>query len=192
MNVIEAIKTIKTFLGMEIKLEEMKLVDGMTIIQADSFEAGQAISILVPDAEAVPLPIGEYELEDGRILVVVEAGMIAEIKDAPANEENPQEAVNEVPVEAEAVAPIKEAKKVVEIKETHFSAEEVEALKNEIVELKAQLEAKKEVVELAVEEEVKPIQFNPENKQKVEMMKLSTNAPKSGIDRILEQVYNEK
>ena len=36
-EVKNALKTIKTFLGMEVKLEQMKLADGQTIIEADSF-----------------------------------------------------------------------------------------------------------------------------------------------------------
>jgi hypothetical protein len=73
----DALKTIKTFLGMEVKLEQMKLVDGNTVIEADSFEPGASVMIVVPEGEPVPLEVGKYELEDGRLLIVEEKGMIA-------------------------------------------------------------------------------------------------------------------
>ena len=83
------------------------------------------------------------------------------------------------------------AKKVIEstVKESHFS--EVEELKKEVAELKAQIlelskVEEKEVVEL--KEEPKPIVHNPENKKVVEHVKLGK--AKSNIDRILDTVYN--
>ena len=80
-EVKKAIKTLKTFLGMETKLEDMPLADGMTTIQADMFEVGEAVFIVVDDAEPVPLPVGEYELADGRILIVEVEGVIAAINE---------------------------------------------------------------------------------------------------------------
>ena len=62
----------------EVKLEQLKLENG-TILEADSFEAGKEVFIITED-EKVALPVGEYELEDGRSLIVEEVGLIAEIK----------------------------------------------------------------------------------------------------------------
>ena len=188
----EALKTIKTFLGMEIKLEQMKLMDGATVIEADSFEAGQSVMILVPESEAVPLEVGEYELEDGRILVVSEQGVIGEIKEAAAEEEPAQE--EEMPVEADATPEVKQPKKVVTITEQHFKAMEEKV---------AELEAKLAAVEVKEEEqptdlvefkaeEPKPIQFNPENVNEIQHVDLSPNKPRSIRDSILETIYNNK
>lgn len=188
----EALKTIKTFLGMEIKLEQMKLMDGATVIEADSFEAGQSVMILVPESEAVPLEVGEYELEDGRILVVSEKGIIGEIKEAAAEEEPAQE--EEMPVEADATPEVKQPKKVVTITEQHFKAMEEKV---------AELEAKLAAVEVKEEEqptdlvefkaeEPKPIQFNPENVNEIQHVDLSPNKPRSIRDSILETIYNNK
>ena len=74
------INQIKALLGMEVKLETMKLVNG-TEIEAEVFEAGAEVFI-VSEEEKVALPIGEYELEGGQVLVVAEEGVISEIKDA--------------------------------------------------------------------------------------------------------------
>ena len=187
----DALKTIKTFLGMEVKLEQMKLVDGNTVIEADSFEPGASVMIVVHEGEPVPLEVGKYELEDGRLLVVEEKGMIAAIEEMPAESEE-----EEMPVEADVnpEVEVKQPKKVVQITEQHFA--EMEA---KIAELEAKLSAMTpEVVEeqptdvIEFSAEPKPIQFNPENVQPMERIDLAINTPKSLRDRILEEVYNNK
>jgi hypothetical protein len=170
-EVKKAIKTLKTFLGMETKLEDMPLADGMTTIQADMFEVGEAVFIVVENADPVPLPIGEYELADGRILTVEVEGVIAKIEDAMPTEENPAEAKTEVPVEAEKVAQQTTAKKIIKstVEEQHFSKLEakITELENKILELSKVKEVVTEVVEEVIElTEVKAIKFNPENKSK--------------------------
>lgn len=197
-EVLDALNTIKTFLGMEkeVKLAQMMLVDGMTKIEAEEFEAGYPINVVAEDGTFVPLPVGEYELEDGRFLVVTEEGVIGELKEAPAQEEEaPMEQPEaEVPVEAESQEE-RQPKRVVESKEYHFSNEEVQALKDEIENLK------KEIIELRTEKhvdltdettdivefsDVKPIQFNPENEEKVEGF---IKPQRTEISSILEKVY---
>jgi hypothetical protein len=132
---------VRTLLGMEVKLEMMKLVDGTTVLEAEMFEAGNEVFIVTEDEQRIPLPIGEYELENSMILVVVEEGIISEIKEAMVEEEVAPETEVEIEVEAEkAINPI--AKKVIESvsKETFFSSE-IEELKKEIEELKVALSA---------------------------------------------------
>jgi hypothetical protein len=87
------INQIKTLLGMEVKLETIKLIDGITIFEADTFEAEKEVFIVTEDEQKIPVPIGEYELEDGRILVVVEEGIISELKEKA--EEEVEEVVEE-------------------------------------------------------------------------------------------------
>jgi hypothetical protein len=182
----DALKTIKTFLGMEVKLEQMKLVDGNTLIEADSFEPGASVMIVVPEGEPVPLEVGNYELEDGRVLIVEEVGMIAAIEEMPAESED-----EEMPVEADVTpeVEVKQPKKVVSITEQHFT--EMKAKIEELETKLASMEVKKEeVIELT--EEPKPIQYNPENSKPIEHMDLATNTGKSTRDKILEEVYNNK
>lgn len=192
---------IKQLLGMEVKLEQMKLADGMTIIEADSFDPEMSIVIVTEDEQKIPLPVGEYELEDGRILVVAVEGIISEIKEkeeeAPEVEIEVEAPEAEVPVEAEAE--IATPKKTVEsiIKETFFS--EMEALKAENEELKAKLETFSKVdpiAEVATEEatdkveleEVKPITFNPEKTNPTEFTKLASKRPRTTMDSIIEKL----
>jgi pectin methylesterase-like acyl-CoA thioesterase len=192
---------IKQLLGMEVKLEQMKLADGMTVIEADSFESEMSVVIVTEDEQKIPLPVGEYELEDGRILVIAVEGIISEIKEkeeeAPEVEIEVEAPEAEVPVEAEAE--IATPKKTVEsiIKETFFS--EMEALKAENEELKAKLETFSKVdpvAEVATEEatdkveleEVKPITFNPEKTNPTEFTKLASKRPRTTMDSIIEKL----
>ena len=184
------INQIKTLLGMEVKLETMKLSDGVTVLEAEMFEAGNEVFVVTEDEQKIALPIGEYELEDGRMLIVVEEGVISEIKE---KEEEEEEMPEEAPIEEEAkkeqemetskAAP----KKIVEsmIKESFFS--EIEALKNENIALKAELSKLKEAKEVELSE-VKPISFNPENENTNESIKLSAKRTRTTMDSILEKL----
>lgn len=198
MNTNQILNKVRVLLGMEVKLETMKLGDGVTVLEAEMFEAGNEVFVVTEDEQKIALPVGEYELEDGRILVVVEEGIIAEIKEKEVEEEEVEEV--ETPEEEEAKkepemseeAP-KQIKKTVEsiVKETFFS--EMESLKKENEELKAQIEKLSKVekdeetneVELS---DVKPIAFNPENENKVETLKLGAKRQRSTMDSILEKL----
>jgi hypothetical protein len=186
MNKIDQIKAL---LGMEVKLETMKLENG-TEIEAEVFEAGNEVFI-VSEEEKVALPIGEYELEDGKILVIVEEGIISEIKEKEeeAEQEAPVEAeVEEQEMEAEVATP----KKVVESvsKETHFA--KIEEMQKEIDALKLALEPKEEVkeeVELSAEE-VAPIKHNPEAAAaKKDTFLYSQKAPKTTKSVIYNKLF---
>jgi len=181
---------------MEIKLAQMKLADGITVLEFDSLEVGKEIFIVSENGN-VPLPIGEYELEDGQMLEVYEDGIIGEVaaKEEEAAPMEEKEPIAEVPVEA-STEPTQTAKKVIRstIEEQHFaSQEEVNELKSIIAELKEQLKVKEEVKEVVeLEETPKPISFNPENVQKMEQIKLTAQKNLSARDRILNTIYNNK
>jgi hypothetical protein len=89
MKSTEMLKKIKTLLNIEVKLEEQKLENG-TRIEAESFEKGKEIFILTDD-QKVAMPVGEYLLEDGRLVVIEEEGLIADVREvsdeAPEKEE---------------------------------------------------------------------------------------------------------
>ena len=173
---------------LDTKLEDQVLADGMTTIQADMFEAGENVFIVVTDAEPVPLPVGEYELADGKILVVKQEGIIDSIVEVEPTEENTDEAETEVPVEAEKTPEQAKVKKIVrsQVEEQHFSAleEKIAELEAKIVELSKVTDS---VVELA--EEPKPIQFNPENSKPIEHIDLTPGKARSIRDNILETIY---
>ena len=216
MNTTEILSKIKTLLGVEaeeVKLAQMKLVDGLTIVESESFKAEDSIVIITEDGK-VPLPEGDYELEDGRLLVVKEEGVIFEVKEGEAKEEEKEEeeVVEEEAKEEEEYMEKESAspKKIVETisKESFFS--EIEALKTENETLKKELEdiklkavekteeTKEELteekteetkeVELSVEEEVTPIVHNPENKKETEGFRFSANRNETTLDRVMKRL----
>lgn len=86
MNITEALEKVKAIFSAEEKPEEKQfaqwmLEDGVTSIEAEALEVGQAVTVggeVAPD--------GSYTLQDGMV-VSVEGGMIASITEAPAPEE---------------------------------------------------------------------------------------------------------
>jgi len=142
MKPMEMLNQIKSVLGVElsteekINLEQMKLENG-TVLEAESFESGQEVFILTDD-EKVALPIGQYEMEDGKILVIEEEGIISEIKEG--GEEEVEEVIEEESSEVEEEL-----------------SEQVYASKDEISELKAMIEDLKSQLQLKEEEKVEEI-----------------------------------
>ena len=176
------INQIKTLLGMEVKLAQMALENG-TIIEAEVFEAGASVFI-VNEEDRIALPVGEYKLEDGMILIVAEEGIIAEIKEMEVEVEEPAEV--EVEVEQE-MAEVKEPKRVIEsvTKEMFFA--EIESLRKEIEELKlAKVEVKE--VELSAE----PLTHNPDATTKRELNLFSQNRTRTTFDSVLNKISNFK
>jgi hypothetical protein len=168
------------------------MADGVTLIEADAFEAENEVFVITEDEQKIPVPIGEYEMEDGFIMSVVEEGLIADYKEKATEEEEApvaEEEVVEEEVEAknETTAPKKTIESIV--KETFFT--EMEKLTNENNELKAKLEllTKVDAVELESTElsDIKPISFNPENNKEIEFTKIGAKRPRNTMDSILEK-----
>ena len=201
MKATEMLNKIKTFLGedtadivenieqnQEVKLAQMTLENG-TVLEAESFEAGQEVFILTDD-EKVALPVGEYTLEDGMILAVAEEGLIAEIKEATEEVEEEVEAseVEAADVEVEAAE---------EVEAEYATKEELAEVKSMLEEIKAMIDKKEEMseVEAQVKEELsetpaaEPISHNPEPKQKVNL-KYSQNRKKSTFDKVMQKLIN--
>ena len=199
-NVIEKIKDVLN-LNEEVKLEQAKLDNG-TVIEADAFESGNEVFIVTED-EKVALPVGEYALEDGKILVVAEEGIIAEIKDAEAEEETEEE-VEEVEAQeeemgyatkeelAEVKSMIEEIKAMLEPKED-LSADDLgnllteELAKHEKVELnEIPVEVQAELNEPSAE----PIVSNPEVHKTISKFSVSKNRKSTTIDRVMSRLNN--
>lgn len=73
-----------------VQLATMKLKDGVTVLEAESFEVGKPVFIIAENGDKTPLTVGDYELEDGNVLTVDDLGVIVEI--ATAQEEVTEEA----------------------------------------------------------------------------------------------------
>jgi hypothetical protein len=182
MNVINEIKTL---LGMEVNLAQMKLKDGVTIIEADAFEMDNAVFI-VNGEERIPMPVGEYELEDGMILVVAVEGIIAEIKEPVAEVEEPEAEV-EVEVEAQAES-VSSPKRIIESVSKEMFFAEIEKLRTEIAELKSVKEVVKE--ELSSDVVVEPLTHSPEVKNEVKLNKFSSNRQLTTQDIVMSKLFN--
>jgi len=162
----------RVLLGLEVKLEQMKLDNG-AILEAEVFEAGAEIFV-VADEERVAVPVGEYEVEGGMIIIVSEEGIIGEIKEVGAEEEAPAEETEEVVEEEELSTETASPKKIVKSISEEMFFSEIEKLRTEINELKLSKtevvaeevvelsEVKEDKVELSAEE-VEGITHTPEN-----------------------------
>lgn len=185
MNAKEQLNKIKTLLGLEVKLEQAKLVDGATV-EAEQFAPEFSIGIVTEDG-IVPMPIGSYETEDGKIIVVEQEGIITSVEDKPAEE---PEAEVEVEVEAEKKEEEKpiQAKRIVESvsKETFFA--EIEKIKKENEALRLELESLKKLEVKMEAETAEPIVHNPENSKKVELHKYGN--PSQIKKNIYKQLFN--
>jgi uncharacterized Zn finger protein (UPF0148 family) len=179
MNVINEIKTL---LGMEVKLAQMKLKDGVTVIEADAFETDNAVFI-VNGEERIAMPVGEYELEDGMILVVAVEGVIAEIKEAVVEEEAP-EVEEEVEAQAETVSAPSTPKRIVESVSKEMFFAEIEKLRTEIAELKSVKQ------ELSSEVVVEPLTHSPEYKSEIKLNKISPNRQMTTQDIVMAKLFN--
>ena len=169
----------------EIKLESMKLDNG-TVIEAEAFEANQEVFIVTED-EKIALPVGEYTLEDGRMLVVAEEGVIAEVRDA--SEEAPAE---EAPAEEE----VEQAEEEMAYATKEELSAAVEEMKAMIEEIKAMMSPKEEDMSEVVAEEVdlssnepaaKPIKHSPDTKPS-EMHKFAKGAKGDTLSRIFQKL----
>jgi hypothetical protein len=160
-----------------VELAQAKLDNG-TVLEAESFEAGQPIFI-VSEEDRIAVPVGEYKMEDGRILVVVEEGVIGEIKEAAAEAE--EEEAPEVEVEVEAAAePTMEDK----IKEVVMPI--LEEMRAEMSAMKEEMGAYKKKQEMSSDmPAAMPIRHNPEAAPAPARVNLAQNAPESAIDRVL-------
>lgn len=180
---------VKELVGVELQ-EEVKLaqatLENGTVIESESFEAGSEVFI-VSEEDRVALPVGDYTLEDGEILIVEEEGIIASIgaieEEAPAEEE--------VEAEEELAYATKE-----ELAEVKTMIEEIKAIieKQEMSKVEETVEETVEGEDLelsAVEAPVEKVKHNPEAKSEQEINLLSQKRQgNSTMDRVLRRLNN--
>ena len=197
---------IKTLLNIEVKLEEQKLENG-TVVSAEAFEKDNEIFI-VTDDEKIAMPVGEYLLEDGRLVVVEAEGLIADVREVsdevPAKEEVEEtEDLEEEKKEEEKMADVADwegmEKRIQNLEDAIASLkkEDVEmgvengGLKSRTVKEEFAEEVTEEIKEEVKEElaAVKPIKHNPEastpQKKQVQFAKGQFNTT---LDRVLSKL----
>jgi|TARA_X000001388_G_C2219617_1_gene118726 hypothetical protein len=190
-NPIEMLKEIKNLLGVELSeevkdepqivLAQLKLDNG-TVIEANDFVEGSDVFILTED-ERVALPKGEYQLEDGRTLEIINDGVI-----------------NSVEVKAEEEPEEKEDDEK-EMKEQEFvSKDEFDALKEMVMSMKEKMGAYDDKKKMDEEAELKeelskpaaqPIKHSPEAPQKKKVL-YSQNRGATTLDVVMNKIYNKQ
>lgn len=93
----EKLKAIKIALGMEMKMVEAVLKDGVTKVETEALEPGSKIYVVSSEGEKAPAPEGIHQLEDGTEVYVDSEGVITQV-------EKPEAEV-EVEINAEAEKP---------------------------------------------------------------------------------------
>lgn len=188
MKATEVLKKAKELLSIE--TEEVQLatatLENGTIISAESFAAGQEVFIVTED-DKVALPVGEYQLESGDVLLVKEEGVIDSIGAAREEEEPSEESLNE---ETE----LEEDKEEM----NYATKEELAEVKSMIEEIKAMIKDKEEMSEEVSEEskeelseEIKEEEAKEENKEELSEIPKVKHNPEKEVDRNL-NLYAQK
>ena len=138
---------VRLALGMDVKLAEAILEDGVTRVEAESFEAGSKIFVVSEDGERAPAPEGVHVTEDGVRVTVDSEGTITLVE-----QPEPVEA-EEVKEEVKVEAAEEEVKEEVEVKSEE--EEPKPEMLEEIVDRK--IEEAMEKVYMALEEVVKEV-----------------------------------
>jgi len=203
MKATEMIKQVKNLLGVElsdIQLAELKLENG-TVLEADAFESGKEVFIKTED-ENVALPVGEYELEDNRLLVVEEEGVIKEIK-AQEEDEKEDDEKEDDKEEMRYVTREEFRKEMDELKdmvEKMMSPKDKEEMSSQIQEevslavtevLNSEAEEKEVLKEELSQPAAEPLKHNPEEKKSNLKVKFAQNRTKSTLDRVMETISNK-
>jgi len=214
MKANDMLNKIKTIIGgielteevKEIQLAEMKLQNG-TVVEAEEFKKDEAIFIKSDD-ERIAMPVGEYVLEDGKLLVVEEEGIIADMRDVsddvPAKEEASEEEVKEEMAEEELdeeadvadwrgmekrIKNLEDAIADLKADKVEASEETKEDIKEDIVEeVKEDVDVETVKEELSAVETVAPVKHNPEAKNESKFTLKKNNYPKTLQSRIYEKL----
>ena len=176
MKPLDMLNQIKTLLGVEetekVELAQMTLDNG-TVLEAEAFEANNEVFI-VTEEEKIALPVGEYTLEDGRVLMVEEEGIIKEISSAETEEVEAAEEEMAYVTREEFGQAIAEIKAMIESlgKKEEEMAEEV----------KEELAAQEPATE--------PLKHNPEEQIVQKFRKLSHNKKGTTTDLIFSKLFS--
>ena len=199
MKANEILNKIKNIVGEKVELSEEKIemaeitLENGTVLVAESFEAGKSVFIKTEDEE-IALPVGEYKLEEGKVLVVSEEGLIDSIKEAAeeAVEEEELSEESEEVKETELEEEEKEEMNYVTKEEFTSAVEEIKAMIDEKLgnkeEMKEEvIEEKEELSAIAPE----PVKHNPEAEvdNKVNFH-IGSNRTATTKDRVFDKIFN--
>jgi hypothetical protein len=188
----------------EVEMAQKKTMDGEVILDSENFAIGEPVFIVTEEGN-IPVPMGEYILEDGVKIETDEKGVIVEV--STEKEEVTEEVVEEVEakdmIEREETGmmgkdsmPKKVVKSKTEMEESYFSKIEArlsaielsnESLKAENIKLSAENEElKKQLAETPAEH----TKFSPEAETKHELnFKIGAKREKNIKDRVFDSLF---
>jgi regulator of replication initiation timing len=188
----------------EVEMAQKKTMDGEVILDSENFAIGDPVFIVTEEGN-IPVPMGEYVLEDGSKIETDEKGVIVEV--SVEGEEKAEEVVEEVEakdmIEKEETGmmgkdsmPKKVVKSKTEMEESYFSKIEArlsaiessnESLKAENIKLSAENEElKKQLAETPAEH----TKFSPEAETKHELnFKIGAKREKNIKDRVFDSLF---
>jgi hypothetical protein len=186
----------------KVELAQVKTADGQAIMEAEAFEIGQAVFVVTEEGN-IPVPMGEYMLEEGLKIKVDEQGVIVEVETEGAEEV--AEVVEEVEAKDEPMkeetgmmesAPKKVVKSKTEMEESYFSKIEtrLSAIEKSNEDLKAvnvQLSAENEELKKQLAETPAPhTKFNPDAEaQRDVKFKIGARREETIQDRVFNQLF---
>jgi hypothetical protein len=152
----------------EVKMDEAKLSDGVTIVKWEGELAMGSPLYVISEEGVTPAPDGTHELEDGRV-IVSQDGLITEVKTKKEEAEDE----GETEIEIENFAKVEDVKSI-EVRLSAIEADSTaktlvakfEALKAENDTLRTSLKLMFEVVEKISGEPEEVEVIEPENKDK--------------------------
>jgi hypothetical protein len=184
----------------KVELAQVKTADGEAIFDAEAFEVGQAVFIVTEEGN-IPVPMGEYMLEDGMKIVVDEQGVIVEVS-AEGEEEVVEEVIeakDEIEKEETGMMesmPKKVVKSKTEMEESYFSKIEtrlsaIEKANEDLKAVNVQLSAENEELKKQLAESpAEHTKFNPEAKTETNVQfKLGSRRGETIQDRVFNQLF---
>jgi hypothetical protein len=191
---------IETAPVVEVEMAEKKTIDGTAIFDSENFAIGEAVFLIAEDGTQIPVPMGEYQLEDSTSIVVDDSGIIVEVSTAEEEATDVEEEMQNQPMKeqikkASEMTPAA-AKKVVKIKseseESYFSKiearlsrieNESENLKSMNVKLSEENEALKKAL---AETPAQHTKFNPDaQNERAINFKIGARREETIADRVM-------
>ena len=184
----------------KVELAQVKTMDGEAIFDAEAFEVGNAVFIVTEEGN-IPVPMGEYMLEDGMKIEVDEQGVIVEVSIEGEEEvvEEVIEAKDEIEKEETGMMesmPKKVVKSKTEMEESYFSKIEtrlsaIEKANEDLKAVNVQLSAENEELKKQLAESpAEHTKFNPEATTQTNVQfKLGSRRGETIQDRVFNQLF---
>jgi hypothetical protein len=188
--------------AVQVDLAQVKTADGAAIFDAEAFEIGQAVFIVTEEGN-IPVPMGEYILEEGLKIKVDEQGVIVEVETEGAEEIEEVEAKDMIEKEEvmgedkmEAKMPKKIIKTKTEMEESYFNKFDarlsaIEKTNEDLKAVNVQLSAENEELKRQLNETpAEHTKFNPDAEVKRDFQfKIGAKRNETIQDRVFNSLF---